>query len=108
MKKNWVGWVFAFLFMSALGIFAFQSFQIWKAVQSGESSASAFQSNQQKFWHVLLNPWVFSAYLAVLVVLLWKAARTVARKQHQANDLWILGALLAAIGVLVFRFIQGH
>src|SRR6266481_7488122 len=82
MKKNWVRWVFGLLFVSWLGIFAFQILPIWKAIHSGASPLEAFQASQQESSHIFLNPWVFTVYLLIFVVLLWNTVRTVARKQR--------------------------
>jgi uncharacterized BrkB/YihY/UPF0761 family membrane protein len=106
MKKNWLGWMFALLYLSGVGIFAFSSFEAWRAIHSGGAPLQAFQASQERFWHILLNPWVFTTYLFILLVLIWNALRAVVKKQRQPNDLWFLGALLASIGVLLFRFIQ--
>jgi hypothetical protein len=108
MKKNWFRWLFGLVFLFAVGNLILFVFQTQKAIHSGQSPTSAFQASQQTFWHILLSPWVFTAYLLVLVVLLWSTVRTIARKQHHANDLWLAAAFLVTIAVLVFRFIQGH
>jgi hypothetical protein len=105
IRKNWFRWLFNLVFLLAAVTYVLYIFQIQKAIRSGESPASAFQATQQKFWHILLNPWVFASYLSVLAVILWNTVRAIARKERHANDIWVTVALLAAIAVLVFRFI---
>jgi hypothetical protein len=107
-KKNWFRWLFSLVFLLAGGSYILFLFQVQKAIRSGESPASAFEAAQQKFWHILLNPWVFASCLLVLVVILWNTVRAIARKERHANDLWVTAALLVAIVVLVFRFFQSH
>jgi hypothetical protein len=108
MKKNWVRLLFGLVFSLAAGNFILFVFQTQKAIHYGQSPAIAFQTSQQKFWHILLNPWIFTTYLLVLVVLLWNTVRAIVRKQHHPNDLWLAAGFLAAIAVLVLRFIQRH
>jgi hypothetical protein len=66
MKKSWVRWLFGLVFLFAAGNFILSVVQIQKAIHSGQSPATAFQSSQQAFWHVLLNPWVFTTYLCLV------------------------------------------
>ncbi len=108
MKKNWFRWLFSLVFLLSAGIIVLQFFQIQEAIRAGESPASAARAFQQQFWHILLNPWVFTTYLLVLVTLLWSTVRTIARKQHHPNDFWLAAAFFVAIVVLIFRFIQGY
>ena len=108
MTKNWARWLRGAVFLSAIGIFVFQVVQTQIALHHGESPVKAFQICQQELWHVLLNPWLFAAYLLILAVLLGDSVRTIVKKQHQANDLWMAAALLTSMTVLVFRFIQAR
>src|SRR3954465_8891491 len=100
MTKNWVRWLFGAVFLSALGLFVLQVVQIQIAIHHGESPLRAFQVSQQRFSHLILNPWFFTAYLLILAVLLVSSVRTIARKEHQTNDLWVAAALVTSIAVL--------
>ena len=108
MPNNWARWLLVDVFLLAAGILVFEVVQVQIAIHHGQSPVNALQISQQELWHVLLNPWCFAAYLSILVAFLGDSVRTIVKKRHHGNDLWIATALLTSIVILVFRFIQAR
>lgn len=108
MKKNWVGWLVGLIFLVTLAIIVYEWVQAMTAFRAGQSPLAAFQATQQQIFHIMSNPWVFSAYLVLLLALLFGVLRQISRKTGSTNDYWFLAALLAAIVTLVRNFVRFH
>ena len=65
-------------------------------------------ATQQQFSHAMANPFLFSAYLVLLLVLLFYVVRQISRKTGTKNDFWFLAALLASVLTLVRNFLRFH
>lgn len=108
MKKHWVGWMVGPIVLVTLAVIVYEWVQAMAAFRAGQSPLAAFQATQQRVFHIMSDPWIFSAYLALLVVLIFGVVRQIARKTGSTNDYWFLAALLSAIVTLVRNFVRLH
>jgi hypothetical protein len=69
---------------------------------------AAAAATQQQIFHAMANPWLFSAYLVLLLVLLFYVVRQISRKTGTTNDFWFLAALIVSVVVLVRNFLRFH
>jgi hypothetical protein len=106
MKKNWVGWLVGLLFLVTLAVIVYEWVQAMTASPAGQSPLAAFQATQQQIFHIMSNQWVFSAYLVLLLALLFGVLRQISRKTTSRNDFWFLAALLVALVSLVRNFLR--
>ena len=107
MIKHWSGWVVAVIVLATFGVLGYEYSQVVSAFQSGGSPVAIAQATQERISHVMANPWFFSAYLALLLALLFPVVRKI-RKAGTGNDYWFLAALLVAIAALCGNFVKFH
>jgi len=107
MIKRWSGWVIVLIVVATFAVLGYESLQVVSAFRSGQSPVAAAQATQERVLHAMANPWFFSAYLALLVALLFPVVRKI-RKAGTGNDSWFLAALLVAIATLVRNFVRFH
>jgi hypothetical protein len=108
MNRNWAGWTVGLIFLATLALTVYEYVHGMAAFRSGQSPLAAVQATQQRVFHIMANPWIFSAYLVLLVVLLVPVVRQISSETRSTNDYWFLAALLAAIVTLVRNFVLFH
>lgn len=107
MIREWPGWIVAIIVLATFGVLGYEYWQVVSAVRSGASPVAVAQATQQRIFRAMANPWLFSAYLALLVALLFPVVRKI-RKAGTGNDYWFLAALLVGIAALVRNFLKFH
>jgi hypothetical protein len=73
-------------FVVTLAVIVYEYAQAIVAFRSGQSPLAVIQATQQRFFHVMANPWFFSAYLVLLVALLFPVIRQISTKAGSTND----------------------
>ena len=96
------------LVVGSLGVTVYEYIQAMAAFRSGQSPVAAVQATQQQIMHVMANPWLFTAYLVLLLALLFHVVRQISRKIGTTNDFWFMAAVLAAIVTLVRNFLKSN
>jgi len=107
MTKHWSGWVVGVIVMTSFAVVGYEYWQVVSAFRSGRSPVAVAQETREQISHAMANPWIFSAYLASLLALLFRVVRKI-REARAGSDYLLLGVLLVAIATLVRNFVNFH
>lgn len=107
MKRKWITWFLGIIFVLPPAAFVILNLLSSSAIRSGQAPISVFHENQQRIWRTLLNPWVLTTYLFVLLILLWQTLLKVREEKGNAINWWMIGAVLAAIYAFVSMYVRG-